>query len=81
MTASAIRRAGLGRGEAGGVDDLGVGVQPGAGRLGVGLQVAEAERGVGAEDGVPRDARAEGLPVGVQDEVAYRDGVAGEARA
>ena len=68
------------RREVRGVDDLGLGVQPGAGRLGVGLEVLEAERG-GAEDGVPLDAPAEGVLVGVEDEVPYRDGVLGEARA
>jgi hypothetical protein len=56
---------GLCGGEVRGVDDLGLGVQPRAGRLGVGLKVLETERGVGAENGVARDARAEGFLVGM----------------
>lgn len=63
---------GLGGGEVCGVDDLGLGVQPRAGRLGVGLEVAETERGVGAENGVARDARAEGVLVGMEDKVPDR---------
>jgi hypothetical protein len=55
---------GLGGGEVRGVDDLGLGVQPRSDRLGVGLEVLETERGIGAENGVARDARAEGVLVG-----------------
>ena len=55
-------------------------MQPGAGRLGIGLEVPEAEQG-GAKKCVSLDAPAKGLLVGVEDEVPYRDGMVGEARA
>ena len=74
-------QGGLGGREERGVDDLGLAVQPCADRLGVGLQVCQPERGVGADDGVARDACAEGVLVGVEDEVPYRDGMLGEACA
>jgi hypothetical protein len=73
-------QGGLFRREVRGVDDLGLGVQPRAGRLGVGLKVLETEWG-GAQKSVPLDAPAEGVLVSVEDEVPYRDGMFGEARA
>ena len=56
-----------------GVDDLGLLVQPSLGRLGIRLEVLKPKWGVGAEDAVASDALAEGLLVGMQDEVPDRD--------
>lgn len=50
-------------------------------RLGIGLEVFEAERGVGAKNGVARDAPAEGVLIGMEDEVPDGNGVLGKARA
>lgn len=74
-------QGGLGGREVRGVDDLGLAVQPRACRLGVGLKVLETEGGVGAKNGVARDARAEGVLVGMEDEVPDWNGMLGKARA
>jgi hypothetical protein len=54
-------------------------VQPGAGRLGIGLEVLEAEQG-GTKKSVSLNTPAEDILVSVEDEVPYRDGIAGRAR-
>jgi hypothetical protein len=65
-----------------GVDDLGLAVQPRVGRLGIGLKVSETELGRAvAEKSVPFNAPAEGALVSVEDEVLYRNGMLGKARA
>lgn len=71
-------QSGPGGREVRGVDDLGLAVQPCPGRLSVGLEVFETKRRVGAKNGVARDPSAEGVLVGVEDEV--RTGMAWWAR-